>query len=867
MEGIRWRRVKDVFQETFERDPANRAAFLETACGSDLELRAAVEQLLRAHAGAAGFLEVPVAPSFDNLASLATARDDELTAVPARIGPYRVVSELGRGGMGTVYRAERDEPGLRKTVAIKLVRSGMDSTFVLRRFKNERQILSSLEHPGIARLYDGGTTDDGLPFFVMEYVDGTSLLSYCDEQRLSIADRLRLFRRVCNAVQYAHQSLVVHRDLKPSNILVTAEGHPKLLDFGIAKLLTPAIVGGSVEETTPFDRFLTPQYASPEQVRGEPVTTASDVYSLGAILYELMCGQRPYRITGQGAAEISRAVSEAEPPPPSTLLARTDARRRQLRGDLDNIVLKALRKDTGQRYATAAELGDDLQRHLDGFPVRAQPDRRAYRAKKFVRRHRAGVLAAGMAALSLVVGLTLALWQAQVARAERDRARAETEKAQQVTGFLRSLFQSSYAKQAKGETLTARDLLDAGRERVDRDLANQPVVRASMLALLGSVYSDLNLYAQAEPLLERSLALREQVLGRDHSDVAESLSALGRLKGDLGDLEGAQTFLERAVAVRETVDGRDAPALAETLSQLGNVQWARGHYAEGRPMLARAVAIEEKHVGPNLLKWLTNLSNFDVAVGDLESAQRLLERALRIGEGLGGGDLQVDVTLLNLATVLRQQEDFAGSKSLLERALVTTEKVYGSEHRAMLYTLAECGELNFAMGDNQKAIEFIQRSLEIGERVLGPDHAALASPLTYLARVRASEGKPADALPALERALRLREKAFGRNNRDVAETLVDIAEVQVLLRRPAAAEPMLREALAIQRRVLVPAHRDLVHTLTVLGGIEIQNSRPADAAALLDEAVQIARTRLPARHSRRLQAEKALRDASRAGER
>jgi eukaryotic-like serine/threonine-protein kinase len=544
-DAARWERIKSLFQEAFDRAPADRGAYLDAACGADAELRGAVERLLEAHASAGGFLDAALDARPQRTDSV------ESDESPAHIGSYRVIRELGRGGMGAVYLAERGDPGLRKTVAIKVVQR--DSHFMLRRFRTETQILSGLEHPGIARLYDGGTTADGLPYFVMEYVPGTNILAYCDARGLPVADRLTMFCRICAAVQHAHQSFIVHRDLKPSNILVTNEGNPKLLDFGIAKLLNPELRGeDAVDETIDVARLLTPQYASPEHLRGKPVSTASDVYSLGVILYELLTGQRPYRVTGQqSTAEIERIVCENEAPPPSS--AAPPERRRTLRGDLDNIVLKALRKDAHQRYATAAELAGDLRRYLEGFPVVAQPDRVSYRAGKFVRRHRAGVAAAAIAAVSLVAGLAAALWQARVA--DRERRTAERR------------FQEMH-------TLTVGLLLELPGQLYKEGVSTTLVSRVVQQAL---GYLDR---LAAERQSDRGLSL----------EVASGYRRMGELQGrrlslNLGDRPAARASLHKARTILEPLarSPQDAAAsreLATVLCDLARIEddrleWSR----------------------------------------------------------------------------------------------------------------------------------------------------------------------------------------------------------------------------------------------------------------------------------------------------
>ncbi len=508
MEPARWDRVKALFEEALERPPADRALIVAAACRGDAELRDAVERLLRAHTAEDGPLDSPPA-------ILAPASEDGgadcSPPVPARIGPYRIVRELGRGGMGSVYLAERDEPGLRKAVAVKVVRRGMDSSFVVSRFHTERRILASLEHPGIACLYDGGTTDEGLPYFVMEYVDGQDLLSYCDARRLPITARLQLFLRVCDAVKYAHQSLVVHRDLKPSNVLVTHAGDPKLLDFGIAKILSSQVGEEGTDETASVIRLMTPDFASPEQVRGQRVTTASDAYSLGVILYELVSGHRPYRIAAGEPAEIHGARFAHDVDPPSTASGRPEktrgpdgrrsatmtpveigARRqatpgklrRQLRGDLDNVVLKALRPAVADRYATAAELGEDLRRHLEGFPVRARADRRAYRAAKFLRRHQAGVAAATIAVLGLAAGLGVAVREAQVARAALGKSLLSQARFQRATGRT-------------GQRFLTLDLVEQAAALIPRpDVANPALIELRTEAAGALALPDLRITAR-----------------------------------------------------------------------------------------------------------------------------------------------------------------------------------------------------------------------------------------------------------------------------------------------------------------------------------------------------------------------------------
>ncbi|MGZ5003001.1 MAG: serine/threonine protein kinase, partial [Chthoniobacterales bacterium] len=411
--GERWARVKELFEAAVDLDPNQRTALLDKECGDDDALRSEIESLLKSDERTDGFIEQP---------AIAIPRDlfpnnVEEPFAGRQFGSYQIMREIGRGGLGAVYLAARADDEYRKQVAIKLVRRGLDTEDILRRFRNERQILAQLDHPNIARLIDGGTTDDGLPYFVMEYVNGQPINGYCDANALSTTERLTLFRKVCSAVTYAHQNLVIHRDLKPSNILVTQEGEPKLLDFGIAKLLS---AGDELfTQTIPALRVMTPEYASPEQIKGDKIMTTSDVYSLGVLLYELLTGQQPYRLKTRTPEQIARAITEQEPERPSTVLADNQQSEignpKSLRGDLDNIVLMAMRKEPARRYASVGQFSEDVRRHLTGLPVVARKDTVAYRTSKFVNRHRIGVAAAALVLLSLVGGIVATLIQVRTA--------------------------------------------------------------------------------------------------------------------------------------------------------------------------------------------------------------------------------------------------------------------------------------------------------------------------------------------------------------------------------------------------------------------------------------------------------------------
>ncbi|HEX3476746.1 MAG TPA: serine/threonine-protein kinase, partial [Kofleriaceae bacterium] len=549
--------VARLFELAVAADPGDRAAVLD-ACG-DPAVRCEVESLLAADEQAGGFLDLPDLP-------------DPGEPSGTRIGPYRLVRALGEGEVSTVHLAVRDDDAYHQRVAIKLIRPGMDSRQILQRFRQERQILASLSHPNIARLLDGGSTPAGQPYFVMEYVDGEPLDVHCEQRQLPVVRRLELFGRVCQAVHFAHRNLVVHRDLKPSNILVDAEGTPKLLDFGIAKLLGPepglesglalaeARAGVQIEPTATVARLMTPHYASPEQVQGRPVSTASDVYSLGVILYKVLTGRRPYELASRSLADIERVVCEAVPPPPSQIA------RGRLPRDLDNIVGMAMRKEPERRYASAQELADDVRRCLEHRPVVARRETLGYRVSSFVRRNTGAVAAAAVIGLSLLVGAIATTWQWRQAVAERTRAETQRMTAEQTLGFVVELFKPRNSR-VPASAVTALDLARGGEAQLHDGSQHPPAIRAALQHTLGVVYRNLGDYENAATLLEAAVAARRQIPGGE-LDLADSLTQLASFDGPKGKPYSTVSLLEQALELRAQRLGPDAPAVADTLDQL-----------------------------------------------------------------------------------------------------------------------------------------------------------------------------------------------------------------------------------------------------------------------------------------------------------
>jgi eukaryotic-like serine/threonine-protein kinase len=581
-----WERIEPILDTALELPPESWPAFLETACGSDTRLRAAVQRLLES----AGNTTTPVDADIGAVAWAQPILVERETAVPSRIGPYVVESVLGRGGMGAVYLARRDDAEFPPRVALKVMRNGLDQDRVLlRRFTEERQILATLEHPGVARLLEGGVTSEGHPWFAMEYVDGVPLNSYVEAHSLSLHDKLRLFLQIVEAVSYAHRNLIVHRDLKPSNILVTSDGNIKLLDFGIAKLLAPSVAGDAPITRTGFQPF-TPEYASPEQVLGEPVTTSADVYALGVVLYELLTGKRPLNLARSNPAEWARLVREREPRAPSAVVEDG----RALRGDLDTIVLMALRREPSRRYASVDRLGDDLRRYLEERPVLARTDGRMYRTMKFLRRQRAAVGLAAMIAASLATFAVSAERHTQSLQRESERTAAQRDQASAVTHTLWSLL--GQLTDSLGRPLSVVDVLDHAEPAIMRQYAQQPNVRATMQSALGQIYLNNGDLPRAERLLREAVASQRE-FGRDSADLATRLETLGRLLGRVQEYAGAESAGYEARSIR----ARLSPGVLdqEASATLGAALMGEEKYSEAEAIFRELVTVQEQR--PNAL--------------------------------------------------------------------------------------------------------------------------------------------------------------------------------------------------------------------------------------------------------------------------
>lgn len=884
MEIERWREVDRLFEEALDRPLEERPAFLDAECAGDAALRREVEQLLAADAEGAGFLE---SPPDERLRLTPEDREDG-----GRLGPYRLLRRIGSGGMGTVYLARREDEHYQRDVAIKVLRSGLATTEARHRFVAERQILAQLDHPNIARLYDGGNTEDGRPYLVMELVEGLPVDEYCDRQRLTLNQRLELFRKICAAVQHAHQSLLVHRDLKPANILITPEGEPKLLDFGIAKRLAPE-ADTTLQRTWGGLRLLTPRYASPEQIRGDAITTASDVYSLGVILFGLLVGRGPYEAPVERLYEIERVICEEEPERPSVALFRPGspsaediARARRTRpaalasrlsGDLDKIVLMALRKEPRRRYGSAAELAQDLERHLLDRPVTARPDTLGYRTRKFARRHRAA-LAAAVFVVLLVAGFVASLI------VQRRELAEERDKARYALSFLVDTFKQADPYQARGERITAREILDQGTARISRELAGTPDVQAALMDAIGEVNLGLGRYDEAEPLLTRALDLRRRLFGSNSPEVAESLEhlavvqqkrspleraesslrealAIRRRQGDgdlavartldqLGDLlvqKGArpedaseiESFFREALALARRVEGPEGPTVAEILISLGQLRVEQGDYAEAERLFREGLAVERKALGdraPRLHRDRSSLANILVLAGKYREAEALLRSCLEAQRKiLGPGHPDVVETMEGLAAALHYPGRCIEAEALTREVLARVRSYYGPGHWRVANSLHNLGSGLVCQRRFPEAISVFHQSLEI-RRQSGEEDALAGRTLLLLAELNRNQKNYAQALAFGHQAVENLKKTRGPDHLEVAWPLLEIGRSYMDQSRFKEAEPYLQSGLEIRLRQLEAGHIDVAKAQYLLAKSLVRQERSGEAVPLLQKA-------------------------------
>ncbi len=840
----RFRQADALFDAALDLPESEQDAYLERVGGDDNALLDEVRGLLAAHRASANFLAHPAQP--DGAALLRASWDAPARPTPTRIGPFRVVREIGRGGMGAVHLAERDDAQFQQRVAIKVVRGlGADDALV-ERFLGERRILARLEHPHIARLLDGGVTDDGTPWFAMEFVEGERLDRWCDSRSLAIEPRLRLFGATCEAVQYAHGQLVVHRDLKPSNILVTASGEIKLLDFGVARLL-----GADEEESTRTALGMTPQYAAPEQVRGEAVTAATDVYALGILLYELLTGKRPYELGQCTPAEVERIVCDTEPPPPSMTMSGVDAEararartstpdrlRRRLRGDLDIIVAKALKKDPTERYPSVAALAEDVRRTLQHEAIAARRDSTGYKAAKFARRYRRGLTLAAAALVAMIV---------VVVRENRLRsvAEVETHTAQSVERYLLSVFGTAdpfLSTDTSAAGTTARELLDHGTARLDTALVADPLVRSRVRTALGRVYANLGLYEQAGRQLEVALSEHRSVSGDRNVTGATILDELGWLRDRQGRIAEADSLLVMALERHRAFGGRANASLATTLERLSQVRRERNEYPSAEALVREALLMRQRLHGDSALE--TSASQHLLAdvlhdQGNDSAAAPLYRAALAAREHrVGRVHPLTAATMFNLALTERRLGRIVVAESLYREALDVQRRTLGVNHPMVASTLNGLADLlHKAASRSDEAEALLREALDLNRRRLGEQHVEVSTNLGNLAVIVRDRGDYAEAERLLSQALRIDEATFGPEHNYVAYDLNELAAILRLRGKPDSSARILRRVLAMSRKVGGEGHRNTLAVKVQLGRALRESGNVREAAAVFREAL------------------------------
>lgn len=898
-QATRFSRLMDLVGEATDRPEAEREAFLRDACGGDDALREEAQRLVEKEGASGGYFDRFV----DRMASTAERVFETETVVGSEVGAFRIVRHLGEGGMGQVYLGERTGR-INQRVAIKIIKRGMDSDAIVRRFRLEQQILAALHHPGISRLVDAGVTQDGRSYLVMDYVEGVRIDRYCDDHKLSVDERIVLFLKVCDAVHYAHQNLVIHRDLKPGNILVREDGRPILLDFGIAKLVNPDLSGGvDLTRTLTQARLMTPEYASPEQVAGGVVTTSSDVYALGVLLYELLTGHRPYHVRGCTASEVERIICETSPRRPSTVVTDAATRtqsggvthevaassiaeargtevgalRHRLRGDIDTVLLKALRKEPALRYDSVAQFCEDLKNVRAGLPVQARPATVRYRLGLFVRRHRALATLGSIAGLLLVAYVITALVQAQRIEEEAERAQREAQRAGAVNQFMHSLFAQVDPELARGDTLTAYQLLERGERTVRTELASQPRDRSTMLRVIGDLYHELGQLGRARELLQEALREAEASFGPDHIETARTLDLLARSYLFVGDgAAEAEAYLDRAIAIAESQLRADRGFAAQPYRRRSEFYRRNARADDARHDALRALDLSEKYGDPaDIRASRTTLAALYKEEGNPTEALRLFRIALadairsegpesvttaqirsHIAQVLYSMDALGEASLMadNAARTFRQvygpshiavarienlrggiameQSDAAAAYQHYAAALEGFEGWVGEENQQSIASLQGMASAAYRMDSLGLAMEHWQHALDLISTYLSPEHPSRASVLVWMAHASNAAGDYDEAAARYREAIGIREAALGERHYRTLQARILLARVYYEQQRYPQARDLLDSNLPILRDVFEPDHSFIVNALRLRADLYAATGAPDSAAAL-----------------------------------
>ena len=824
--GERWERLQELFSRAVELSGAERQTFVAKETAGDTELRTELLELLACDNGGSrtGPLTLALGAALDT-----TTRDRRKALLGRVLGNYKLVSVLGHGGTGTVYLGERADRQYSAQVAVKIVDSGTMQGELGLRFRAERQILASLNHANIARLIDAGETEEGNPYLVMEYVHGEPLDRYCDRQQLGVRERLQLFLDICSAVQYAHQNLVVHRDLKPANILVTAEGAPKLLDFGIAKLLDAGDAAAAAMALTRMnDRLLTPEYASPEQILGRAVTTASDVYALGVVLYELLTGLRPYTVPASASQlELERSICITDPLRPSAavkraresgplegqseMLAVAAARRltpdklqKRLAGDIDAIVMRALRKEPQHRYNSIEQLASDIRRYLTREPVQARQGNWLYYSQRFIRRHAFGVTAGVAFIIFLATFATVATIQAQRIAEERDRVKLENAQATAVSDFMVGVFAQAdpftYVENDEAKPKTADELLAGAGRRVREDLSQHPEVRARLLEHIGRAYRRRNEDKEAISYLRDAVHLRKQISGGGDAATADVMADLAVSMREDGDVLGSETVLAEATSMLQRLNQKRSTTYARVLANRGRAE---------------------------------------MKLGKPDAAQKYFDESLALRRELSGPrDPEVAALLVELAILLTWKDNLVAAEHAAREAVDIYSTALPKLHPDRVYAQVQLGEVLREQNRLDEAFEVFEEALSATRKIFGEEDRLVADVLDSLAKIRQSQHQLAEAEKYAQQAIEIQVKAEGLNHWRTGYYRTSLASIQIQRREYAQAEPQLKTAIDVFMKTLATDHPYVAAAEQYLGEVMLKTGRPKDAEATFMAAMQ-----------------------------